>query len=59
MTDRPAGTSRDLWLSGIAAGALAMALALAGVTLAVAAVAGFAVGAVLYSALLFGAARKP
>ena len=59
MIDRRAGIRRELWLAGIAAGVLAMALALAGAHVALSALAGFTVGIGLYFALLLGNARKP
>jgi hypothetical protein len=58
MTQRGASIGRDLWWSGIAAGVIAMALTLAGASMWVAALVGFAVGLALYFALSFVAARK-
>ncbi|HET9495355.1 MAG TPA: hypothetical protein VFR15_14085 [Chloroflexia bacterium] len=59
MIERRPGIRRELWLAGILAGVLAMALALGGVHVALAALIGFLAGLVLYFALLLGNARKP
>lgn len=58
MTGQRAGIGRELWLAGLAAGLLAMALVLAGMDMAIAALAGFAVGLGLYALFLLGPARK-
>jgi hypothetical protein len=47
-----------LWLSGIVAGVLAMALVLAGADMVMAALLGFAAGMGLYLALSLGGARN-
>ena len=59
MIEQRPGIRRELWLAGVAAGVLAMALVLAGVDAGPAALVGFTVGLVLYFTLLLGNARKP